>query len=282
MRSVHPFTTEQAWLELRASNLNSTEIAVLFGKSPYLSLPELWDMKRNRQVQVLDENDRMFWGKQLQDAIAHGAATKNGWTIRAATEYIEDTDLRIGASFDYETEDAIVEIKNVDYLQFVKEWVNDDAGLQAPVHIELQLQHQMMLKGKPLGRIVALVGGNTLHVIERSADAEVQGAMAYKAAEFWRTIDADQAPELDFVRDADFILAKYREVIPRKMIDVRLDPQAMAAALAYKTLGEQIKALTEQRKGSQANLAFIMQDAQIAQGEGFKITRDSRGAIKIS
>lgn len=276
-REIHPFVDKQTWLELRAKDLTSTEVAVLFGKSPYMTLPELWDMKRNQQVQVLEENERMFWGTRLQDGIMRGFAERNGWTTRPMNEYIRDPELRIGSSFDYEltlpdSSLAIGEVKNVDYLQFVKEWVDDAEGLQAPVHIELQVQHQMMVSGHEQTYICALVSGNTARIVHRGADADVQGAMKYKIDEFWKTIEANQPPALEFERDADFILSKYRQVIPKKCVNKERDANFRAAALAYTEIGKQIKGLQEQRKGAQANLVFNIGDAEKALCGDFSVT----------
>jgi putative phage-type endonuclease len=277
MRETIPFTTKEAWLEARSHDLTSTEAAVLFGKSPYMTLPELFDLKRNQQVQMLEQNQRMTWGIRLQDSIAAGAAEDNGWTIRKMDEYIRDTDLRIGSSFDFEATlhdgtKAILEVKNVDGLQFRKEWVDDEAGLQAPVHIELQVQHQMLVSGHSRCFIVALVGGNDLRIIDRGADPDVQGAMKYKIAEFWKNIDTDRAPDLDFERDADFILSKYRTVISKKCVNVDGDPQFRALVQAYTDLGEQKKQIEDRRKGVQAHLVACIGDAEKALGPDFSVT----------
>lgn len=272
-----PFTTKEAWLEARSHDLTSTEIAVLFGKSPYQHLPELWDFKKNHQILLLEENERMFWGTQLQDAIARGLAQKNSWELRLMNEYIRDTDLRIGSSFDYEIilpdgQPAILEIKNVDYIQFKKEWIDDAVGLQAPVHIELQIQHQMILSGHRQAFIGVLVAGNTARIIHRAADPDVQGAMLYKCAEFWQSIADNQAPALDFERDADFILSKYRQVVPTKCIDVRGDPSLRAYAQAYTDLGQQGTVLDKQRLGIAAQLVTRIGDAEKALGPDFSVT----------
>ncbi len=276
-KEVHPFTTKEAWLELRALDLTSTEVAVLFGKSPYMTLPELWDMKKNQQVQLLEENERMFWGIKLQDGIMAGAAERNGWSYRLMNEYIRDPEQRIGSSFDYELtlpdgSLAIGEVKNVDYLTFVKEWVDDDEGLQAPVHIELQVQHQMMLKEYDQAFICALVGGNSLRQIHRGADADVQGAMKYKIAEFWKSIEDNQPPALEFERDADFILSKFRSVVPKKIVNKEFDPSFRATATAYSDIGKQISALEKQREGMKANLVFNIGDAEKALAGDFSVT----------
>ena len=68
----------------------------------------------------------MKWGTRLQDSIAMGIAQDQGWSIRPMKEYITDTDLRLGASFDFAIgDDGLLEIKNVDSLVFHKQWESD-------------------------------------------------------------------------------------------------------------------------------------------------------------
>ena len=276
-RVTIPFTTKDAWLEARAHDLTSTEVAVLFGKSPYMTLPELWDMKRNLQVLTIAQNERMTWGIRLQDAIAAGAAEDNGWTIRKMDEYIRDTDMRAGSSFDFEATKqdgtkAILEIKNVDYLQYKKEWVSDDDGLQAPIHIELQVQHQMMVGGYSEAYIAALVAGNQLIIIHRGADADVQGAMKYKISEFWKSVDEGREPDLDFERDADFILSKFRTVVPKTVVNVDGNGDFRALVQAHTDLGDQKKTIESKRKAIAARMVYAIGNAEKALGPDFTVT----------
>ncbi len=69
MEIINP-DNEQHWLECRTKDITSTEIAALFGISPYITEFELWHRKKSGVVVKFEENERMEWGTALQDAIA--------------------------------------------------------------------------------------------------------------------------------------------------------------------------------------------------------------------
>jgi len=110
--------SKKHWLELRSKVITSTEASALFNLNPYMTQFELWHRKKNLDIVEIDENERMKWGNYLQDAIASGIAQENNWQIRPMKEFLIDTDLQAGSSFDFEitSEPAILEIKNVDSL----------------------------------------------------------------------------------------------------------------------------------------------------------------------
>ena len=281
---LHP-ETEDMWLELRTHDLTSTEAAVLFDKSPYQTLPELWDAKRTQMVLRLDEDEAMKWGKALQGAIAEQVCKDQGWTdLLPFGEYISVPELRIGSSFDYHcmtTEGpAILEIKNVNQFAFADNWPMDADGVQAPVHIELQVQHQLLVSDFRLAYIVALVGGNKLVLIKRTADPEVQEAMLVKTAEFWKTIDAGTPPPVDFFRDYAYILNRYKEVIPKTTADFSEVEGFRELAMAYDDFNAEIKDKETRQQGIKAQIAYAMGDIEKVYGVDFTVssrtTKDGR------
>lgn len=225
-RKVIPFTTDEAWRAARKRDITSTDIAALFGVSPYRSAFELWHVKAGNIEEATEESSRMRWGKRLQASIADGFAEERDLSLRPMDEYIRMPDVRIASSFDFCEDSAaprfengnvivtdaafedvppirfLVETKNVDGLAFKSGWLESEFGLEAPAHIELQAQHQMLVAGVPRCYIVALVGGNTLHVLERQADDIIHARILDVVAEFWARTEA---PEPDFTVDAKTI-----------------------------------------------------------------------------
>lgn len=211
-----PVTSEQAWLEQRLQDVTSTEVSALYGLSPYLSEFELFHHKRDRKVVRIEENERMRWGKRLESVIAHGAAEEMGWNISKLDVYMRNVEARIGSSFDFQINSSsdgvgIMEIKNVDSLVYARNWIDDGNGnIEAPEHIELQVQHQMEVADVKWCAIVALVGGNTQKVIYRNRDASIGKDIRQRVADFWQRVDADAAPSPDYTMDAEFIIKQLR------------------------------------------------------------------------
>lgn len=230
---------EQHWLELRTKDLTSTDIAALFGLSPYKTAFELFHEKRDGQVVKLKPNERMKWGNRFESAIAHGVAEDNAWTVQPLKVYMRDPDLRLGSSFDFEITSlehgrCILEIKNVDSLQYMRKWKDDGAGaIEAPEHIELQVQHQMLVSGYTWCALVAMVGGNSPKVTFRKYDPEIGAAIAKKAAAFWASIDASEPPTADYTRDAELISQIYSQVNQGEVYDAWHDVELASLVSNY-------------------------------------------------
>jgi putative phage-type endonuclease len=239
MTEVITTTSEQHWLELRTKDLTSTDVAALFGLSPYKTAFELFHEKRDGQVVKLKPNERMKWGNRFESAIAHGVAEDNNWTVQPLKVYMRDPELRLGSSFDFEITSllhgrCILEIKNVDGLQYHKKWRDDGAGgIEAPEHIELQIQHQMLVSGYQHCALVAMVGGNTTKVTFRKFDPAIGEAISKKAAAFWHSIEANEAPSADYSRDADLIAQIYSQANEGEIFDASDDAELETLVLEY-------------------------------------------------
>lgn len=207
---------EQAWLQERVKDVTSTEVSALYGLSPYLSEFELFHQKRDKQIVRIEPNERMKWGNRLEAAIAQGAAEEQGWDIEPMKVYMRDVEARIGSSFDFRIKSSsdgpgILEIKNVDGIQYARNWIDDGQGnIEAPEHIELQVQHQMEVADINWCAIVALVGGNTQKVVFRNRDRAIGQDIRQRVSDFWARIDAGRAPSPDYTMDADFIIKQLR------------------------------------------------------------------------
>lgn len=265
----HTPADEAAWHALRAQDLTSTDIAALFGMSPYKTAFELWHEKRSGEVARVKDNDRMRWGRRLESVVAEGIAEDRGWTVRPFKEYGRLPGLRLGASFDFRIlthmpadgeqrrdldTDAILEIKTVDFLAFRNGWTIEDDYVEAPAHIELQVQHQMLVSGLRRAYIGVLIGGNRIEVIERSADEEVHRAILGKAREFWQSIADGRAPDPVMPDDAAAVIRMHQYAEPGKLLDAREDAALADRLMRYHQLGSDIKRLQEDRDVLKAEL----------------------------
>src|SRR3990167_2310934 len=221
--SIIPKTKEE-WLSLRTKDLTSTDVSALFGISPYSTAFELWHRKKEGTIIELDPNERMEWGNYLQDSIAKKFADAEKMTIREKNEYIRIPELRIGSSFDFEIQsdqNRIFEIKNVDRSVYADQWIEEEGKIEAPPHIEMQVQHQLLVSGCKSAVLGVLVGGNKGILINRKADALIHSAILDKAVEFWASIDANTPPVPDFTKDAEIISKVYGYSEIGKVFDVR-------------------------------------------------------------
>ena len=213
-----PITDEQSWLENRLLDVTSTEVSALYDLSPYQTEFELYHQKKEKLVVRIDDNERMLWGRNLESAIAHGAADTMGWEIYKFDDYLSNPETRMGSSFDYKITKSnkfdqpdegvgILEIKNVDGIAYRKNWKDDGNGnIEAPEHIELQIQHQMEVADINWCALVALVGGNTQKIIFRKRDRAIGEDLTKKVGEFWTKVKAGTPPSIDYLKDAEYMI----------------------------------------------------------------------------
>lgn len=275
---------EQHWLECRTKDITSTEIAALFGFSPYITEFEVWHRKKSGDVVKLEENERMEWGTALQDAIAAKVAQKNNWTIRRMDEYMRDTELRAGASFDFQAIkdedvgkeaplDFLLEIKNVDGLQFKNGWKEDEEGnIEAPLHIEIQVQHQLMVSGRTLAYIGALVGGNRLVLLKRTRHEAVILQIMKKIVAFWASVEENRPPQPNFQQDAEFIKNLYGFAEPGTLIDMTGNLKFQELAREHKRLGDIEKEAKAKRDAIKAEMLTMIGSAEKVEGGEFSIS----------
>jgi putative phage-type endonuclease len=264
------------WLQLRTQDVTSTESAALFGMSPYVTHFDLWHRKRSGQVPEFKTTERMRWGIRLEAAIAHGIAEEKGWKIAPMKDYWRDADLRMGSSFDFAIigdEPAHLEIKNVDYLAFRDGWLEqDDGSIEAPEHIEMQVQHQMGVSGFKRTFIGAFVGGNRFEIIERQRDEEVIRAIRAKIAEFWRTVEAGEEPDPVMPQDAAALIRLNSYADPGKILDASGDAKIASLVNDYRTSCALRDEYDEEAKVAKAQLFEAIGDAEKVLLPGFSIT----------
>lgn len=273
---IKPANHEE-WLQMRVADVTSTESSALFGMSPYMTRFELWHNKRAGMQSAFSSNERMDWGNRLEAAIAHGMAEDHGWEIRPLKEYMRDPDLRMGSSFDYVITNlpggpAHLEIKNVDLYAFKDGWAEDDWGLQAPEHIEMQVQHQMAVSSFKRSFIGALVGGNRTVVIERKRDEEVIAGIKQRIAKFWASVDAGQEPAPSMPEDADAVIRLHQYAQPGKILDASNDANIAMLVARIRVAKTQKANGEEDEKIAKAELLAAIGDAEKVMGSDWTIS----------
>lgn len=284
--------SEAEWLEWRRRDLTSTQAAALFGASPYATEFELFHIKAGTIPEAeFDENERMKWGNRLEAAIANGIAEDMGLIVEPMKTYGRIPALRMGSSFDFKIVGVdpefagdnearrmfakhgpgIMEVKNVDGRQFSRAWIDDGEEIEAPPHIELQVQHQLIVADLKWSLIAPLVGGNTPKPMIRERDEEVCQAIIKKVVEFWTRVDAGDPPQPDFVADSDTIGRLYVENDGSSR-DLSDNPRVAELCREYKAAAADEKAAGERKRAARAELITIIESAKSITASGFKIS----------
>jgi len=291
---------EAHWLALRREDLTSTDIAALFGLSPYKTAFELWHEKKSGARVEFVENERMKWGKRMESTVAQGIAEDQGWAVRPFKDYMRIEGLRVGSSFDFrivgtggffagsdnhpepDAGDAILEIKCVDFLQFRDGWTIDEGFIEAPAHIELQAQHQMLVSGLKRAYIGVMVGGNDIRVIERAADPQVHAGILAAARDFWKSIDENNPPPPVMPDDAEAVIGMYQFAEPGKLLVAQDDAELLALVREYRQFKTAASDADEQAQVRKAEILQRIGDHEKVLLPGFNISAGMVGPATVS
>ena len=259
-----PVTDKQSWLQARLQDVTSTEVSALYDLSPYRTEFDLYQEKKNQTVVEISDNERMRWGRNLESAIAHGAAEDMGWDISKFDVYMRNEN-RLGSSFDYkirsvEDGDGILEIKNVDAVAYRNNWKDDGVNIEGPEHIELQIQHQMEVANLDWTALVCLVGGNTQKIIYRDRDKQIGKDLTEKVKAFWNRVDAGTPPKIDYLRDAEYIIKKLRNQADAGIV-LAADEDMDKLIDEYYTVSREYYSLSKTKDAIKAQILDLSQNA---------------------
>ena len=294
-REIIEFATEEEWLAARALDVTSTEAAALFGVSPYATEYQLHHIKTGQLDDDFQDNERTKWGRRLEAAIAEGVAEDLGLKVEPFKTYIRIKGIRMGSSFDFkvvglrddwrgtdetyrdlfrENGVGILEVKNVDGLAFRRGWI-DDGDIEAPPHIEFQVQHQMEVADINWCVVAPLIGGNTPRPFYRLRDEEIGGAIREKVAEFWARIERGDKPEPDYEQDADAI-AKLLLQDNGEEVDMSDNNHLSVLCAEYKEASADEKEAAGRKKALKGEIMDIIGASQRVLAAGFRISAKTR------
>lgn len=231
------FSGEAEWLALREQHIGGSEVAALFNVwrrpdgsevvrhlyelaeddeiclgslSPYTTGYRLYMEKTGKIVpEDLSQVGRIMAGVYLEPAIAAWANRRwPDWKLKKARVYHQHPEVKgWGASLDYfegsgATVKVAIDVKNVDGYEFKQKWsVDDETGeiFNFPLHIVLQLQHQIGATGCDKAGVLACVGGNELRRGFMAKHEPTQQRIREAIQAFWAGVAAGvPPPEADY------------------------------------------------------------------------------------
>jgi putative phage-type endonuclease len=292
--------TREEWLSMRHQYICSTDQAALHGLSPYMTAFELFHEKQQKSYTEWEAGERAEWGLALEEAVARKIAADYGVKVRKLSAFAVNDEYGMGASFDYEIvglkeewpADAksalramyqahgagILEIKCVDWMVFKRQWEEVEGELEAPAHIEIQVQHQLCLIERAWAAIGILVGGNQLKLIVRERDTEVGEAIIRKSVQFWRDIKANKAPDPCFPADAAMVARLYIHSVPDKVLDAQGNVEVAQVCHDYLKASADKKMAEGAQETAKAKLLMLIGDnAKVLVDGGISV---SAGTVK--
>lgn len=273
---------ESHWHDLRKSVIGSSDIACLYNLSMFKSKFTFWHEKAGNFHQEISSN-RIDAGNYLERAIAEMAINKIGGLIinkDAEKLFFLSECKNLGATPDFIIKDKnnnkkILEIKNIDYLQF-KQKCPDETP---PKQYILQLQHQMHCSGIHQGMIAIFIGGNDLRLFDYDYRPAIGQSMAEKASDFFQSIRDNNPPAIEDQKDYDVVKDIFN--YDNRHVDLTSNNEAIAACIDLQEATEKRKHYEKIEKLSKAIILEKMDGYNTAQIGNFHVriteTKESKG-----
>lgn len=184
----------QSWMEERQLGVGASEIAVLFGLSPFQTLEELWEQKVHGCS--YEPGPELFhWGHTMEEVIAAEFERRTGEKVQDPPQVIMIGDKpHYRASLDKViVEDGVpvaaLELKNLNECRYGEYRIGGPS-----VGYLLQLQYQMAVAGLDHGYLACLFGGQRWAAWRVLASPTVQAEIFERVDAFWSFVQSKQRP----------------------------------------------------------------------------------------
>lgn len=274
------------WHELRAAHVGGSEVAALFDESPYLSRYRLWLYKSKKlDAPDLSNNERVQAGQHLEHGALHWANAKWGFDFRPAKVYAKHpTVVGMGCTpdgLDYTRgRPVLAQVKFVDRNEFSQKWeAKGDTITHAPLHIMLQVQHELEVMQLDDCHLIVVVGGNRIVQMLCKRDHEISSMLRKEVMGFWLSIELGDMPAPNFETDGQ-VIKEFRKRLP-VVIDLTLEGE-YAHQLAANWVAQKVemKKAVDKFEATDAELEHLIGNAQNVQAGDIVLRRNKVGTIR--
>jgi putative phage-type endonuclease len=195
------YETRDRWLAARTKGIGASDSSALFGQSPWHTKLSLWAEKTGRLQHEGGDGEWLDWGNLLEPLIADRYAAVTGSTIWQGSPFciarhstipiLLATPDRMVISSPGRATRGTLQIKNAAAFK------SHDWEEGPPVHVQIQVQHEMSVLGLEWSSVAVLIGGNRFRHFEVERNPEFIAELEAQAVAFWRLVETGSPPSLD-------------------------------------------------------------------------------------
>lgn len=272
------------WKEVRNSGIGGSEISAIAGVNPWKSAIDVYLEKTGRKTVKM--NDKMKWGKLLEDPVAREYANEMGVTVKRVKAILQHPEHKhFLVNLDRMVSGNNMPIKNMgNGCLEVKTtgWAQAWTGEEIPDMYQCQLQWECFVSGLKWGQFATLISGQDLIIPDPILkDDKFCDNLALIGDRFWHDhILKDVPPDVDrspACRDALKILypnAEDRVIMLdekfEKLCETRMKFQAA------------IKTAEAEKIAIDSIIMRKMENAKFGKTDNFKITRVFKNSLKLN
>ena len=259
------FDTREDWLEARRGGIGGSDAAAIIGADQYKSALEVYADKLGL-TDGKEDTEAMAWGRRLEPLVAeaYSEETKRALIDHGVHFFQSDQHpfLRASVDRDIVSPVGILSIKTSSYL------AEKDLAEGMPLAWQVQLQHEMMVRGIELGGFAVLLKGQRLRWADVEANKDFQEALFEKEETFWKSILDREPPPPGASESATKTLKK---LYPKDSgSTIRLPAAALDWDERRQKAAAEIKKWEEVRDEAENSIKAAMGEATFGTVEGVK------------
>jgi putative phage-type endonuclease len=268
--------------------LGGSDVAGLFGKSPWKSIHEIWLAKTQ---EADDEQPEMQVHQELglekePGLIRMYLRRRPGITVQAAPELIRHPVHSFmighldGLICDLDGKPVgVLEIKTAGY-QKAWQWGSEETD-EVPEDYNLQVHHYMAITGLPYAEIAVEIAGYQFRIYRVNRNEELINIIIDRCKDFWENYVIPRVPPpIDGSRGAAKMLsALYPDSEEREIL---ADENINKICLAYFETRRKMADLEAEEMAGANQIKELMKDAGYLSGLGYKIAwKTSKEGVKV-
>lgn len=251
--------TREEWLKARKSGLGGSDMAAVFGLSPWRSPIDVWLDKTSDAVEE-KESEPMYWGNVLEEVVAQEFAKRSGYKVRNNNFTLQSEEYPyLLANIDREIVglDAGLECKTANAFK-ANEWDGDNV----PDAYYIQCQHYMAVTGKSSWWIACLVGGNTFYYKEIKRNNFLIADIIETGAAFWELVESKTMPAPDDTKQCENALKKLYQKSNGQSVELPANYGNMI--IDYLEIKNQLSELETKKRGIENVMKDFLKDNEKA------------------
>lgn len=251
----------------RQGFIGGSDIASIFGVSPWKTAYELWEEKTSGWQQESSEaRDKVLnRGKKLEPLVIEMLQEERDIYIWERNQVHVDPEfpfLRAEIDFEYVIEENHIgngDVKTVHPFA-AKEW-GEEGTDEFPIYYCLQFMHGLMVTRRQVCMVAALIGADDLRVYEVRRDEELIAEIRKRAVSFWYDNIANRVPPpIQNSEDAAKMLSRFQGFA------IEADEATQRELRLIKGIEAAEKLLEAKREASELRVKSALVDAACAKG----------------
>jgi putative phage-type endonuclease len=250
----------------RRGFIGGSDVASIFGVSPWKSAYDLWEEKTATEFvpqEVDSKREKLYKrGKFLEPWVLSMLEEERGLFVLGRNQIYHDAEhpwMRAEIDFELQTDAGLSngDVKTIHPFAAL-EWGEEDTD-QIPLNYALQFMWGLMVTGRPLCVVAVLIGADDLRVYMVKRDDELIAEIRRRVVQFWTEhVVPKKAPTPQTVSDIHKVLFKFGG-FPVAMDDALAE--ALKKIRDVKEAAKEIKKLQEQYELEIKRLLLVKAEA---------------------